>query len=122
MKFLDESTKRVVLNDIPLRQQIETFGDFPIATRFDKGEPRLLVTAVDIAEGIPVVFDSYKKLGGKRKTVYYPRTKYVHQNGEEYENNNNDEDDSKPIVTEYEDGITLEHVMASGTLPEFMIL
>jgi NTE family protein len=77
------------------------------------------VTAVDIAEGIPVVFDSYKKLGGKRKTVYYPRTKYVHRNGEEYENNNNDEDDSKPIVTEYEDGITLEHVMASGTLPEF---
>ena len=120
-KFLDKSelSTWIVLNDIPLREQIELFGGFPIATRFDKRQPRLLVTAVDIAEGIPVTFDSYKKLGGKRKTVYYPRTKYGRRKQEEQNNNNNDKDDSKPIVIEYEDGITLEHVMASGTLPEF---
>lgn len=76
-KFLDQGdlTKWFVLNDAPFREQIERFGDFPIATRFDKGEPRLLVTAVDIAEGIAVTFDSYKKSDGKRKTVYYPGTK-----------------------------------------------
>jgi NTE family protein len=105
-----------VLNDAPLREQIDLFGDLPIATSFDKGEPRLLVTAVDIAEGIAVTFDSYKKLDGKRKTVYHPARKYGWRKKEQY---NNDKDDSKPIVIEYEDCITLEHVMASGTLPEF---
>jgi NTE family protein len=120
-KFLDEGelTKWVILNDTPLREQIEIFGSFPIATRFDKRQPRLLVTAVDIAAGIPVSFDSYKKLDGKRKTVYYPTTKYRQRKQEGHNDNNNGKDDSKPIVIEYEDGITLEHVMASGTLPEF---
>jgi NTE family protein len=119
-KFLDEGglTKWIILNDIPLREQIELFGGFPIATRFDKRQPRLLVTAVDIAEGMPVTFDSYKKLGGKRKTVYYP-TKYRCRKQEGHNNNNNGKGDSKPIVIEYEDGINLEHVMASGALPEF---
>jgi NTE family protein len=37
---------------------------------------------------------------------------------EEYRNVSNDKDDSKPIVIEYQNGITLEQVMASGTLPE----
>ncbi|MGB7883722.1 MAG: patatin-like phospholipase family protein [Nitrososphaeraceae archaeon] len=119
-KFLDEGelAKWIVLNDEPLREQLELFGDLPIATSFDKGEPRLLVTAVDIAEGIPVTFDSYKKSDGKRKTQYYPRTKYGYKKHEESKKNNIDENDSKPIIIEYEDGITLEHIMASGTLPE----
>ena len=117
-KFLDEGdlAKWVVLNDTPLRQQIEIFGSFPIETRFDKGQPRLLITAIDIAEGIPVTFDSYKKLGGKRKTVYYPTTKYGYRKEKEYETNDND---SKPIVIEYDDGIAIEHVMASSALPDF---
>jgi NTE family protein len=77
-KFRDQGdlAKWVVLNDEPLKKRIEEFGKFPIGTRFDKGEPRLLVTAVDIAEGITVTFDSYKKSDGKRKTVYYPGRKY----------------------------------------------
>ena len=99
-------------HDIPLQLQIEAFGDFPIATSLDKGEPRLLVTAVDIAEGITVTFDSYKKSDGKRKTVYYPGRKYGRKKDEEDKN-------SEPIVIEYEDGITLQQVMASGTLPEY---
>jgi NTE family protein len=118
-KFFDEApnAKWFLLNDEPLKKQIEEFGKFPIGTRFDKGQPRLLVTAVDIAEGITVTFDSYKKSDGKRKTVYYPRGKYGHKKEDEYSNNNN-QDDSKPIVIKYDEGITIEHIMASGTLPE----
>ena len=119
-KFLDEDVfaNWVILNEEPLKKLIEEFGKFPIGTCIDKREPRLLVTAVDIAEGIPVTFDSYKKSDGKRKTLDYPRTKYGYKMHEESKNNNNDENDSKPIIIEYEDGITLEHIMASGTLPE----
>jgi NTE family protein len=106
-----------VLNDAPLRELIDLFGDLPIATSFDKGEPRLLVTAVDIAEGIAVTFDSYKKLDGKRKTLYYPGRKYGRRKDEKHKNNDPGKED-KPIIIEYENGINLEHVMASGTLPE----
>jgi NTE family protein len=107
-KFFDQAdiAKWLVLNDEPLQKQIEVFGAFPIKSSFDKGEPRLLVTAVDIAEGITVTFDSYKKADGKRKTVYYSGGKYGHKK------------DSKQIAIEYENGITIEHVMASGTIPE----
>jgi hypothetical protein len=52
------------------------FVKFPIATDYGKGEPRLLVVSSDVAEGIPVTFDSYEKgkdVNGKeiRNTVYY---------------------------------------------------
>jgi NTE family protein len=119
-KFLDKdlSATWFVLNDAPLREQIDLFGDLPIATSLDKGEPRLLVTALDISEGITVTFDSYKKSDGKRKTLYYPGRKYERRKDEEYKNKNSRKDD-KPIIIEYENGITLEHVMASGTLPDF---
>ena len=112
-KFFDQSdpAKWIVLNDVPLQSQIDVFGGFPIATRFDREEPRLIITAVDIAEGIAVTFDSYKKSDGKRKTVYYPGRKYGRKRGK-------GDEDLKPIVIEYEDGITLKQVMASGTLPE----
>jgi NTE family protein len=110
-KFFDQNATWYMLNDVPLQLQIEAFRDFSIATRFDKGEPRLLVTAVDIAEGETVVFDSYKKSDGKRKTVYYPGRKYGQKKDVEDKN-------LEPIVIEYEDGISLEQVMASGTLPE----
>ena len=49
--------RRIILNEEPLKKLIENFGKFPIGTCIDKGEPRLLVTAVDIAEGITVTFD-----------------------------------------------------------------
>ena len=110
-KFLDQDPLAMwmVLNDAPLQSQIELFGDFPIATSFDNGEPRLLITAVDIAEGIAVTFDSYKKADGKRKTVYYSGAKYGRKE---------DEKNSKQIVIEYEDGNTIDQVMAGGALPE----
>jgi predicted acylesterase/phospholipase RssA len=115
-KFFDPLAIRFMLNEEPLKKLIEKFGKFPIGTCIDKGEPRLLVTAVDIAEGITVTFDSYKKSDGKRKTVYRPGQKYKRtKNSKCFDRK---EDDSNQIVIEYDKGIQIDHIMASGTLPE----
>ena len=46
----------------PLRNYLSKFIDFPIKTSFEKGQPRLLLTSVDIQDyATPVVFDSYAK-------------------------------------------------------------
>jgi hypothetical protein len=46
-----------------LRNYLSKFVDFPIKTSLEKGQPRLLLTSVDIQDyTTPVVFDSYEKL------------------------------------------------------------
>jgi predicted acylesterase/phospholipase RssA len=46
-----------------LRSYLSKFVDFPIKTSLEKGQPRLLLTSVDIQDyTTPVVFDSYEKL------------------------------------------------------------
>jgi NTE family protein len=46
-----------------LRNYLSKFIDFPIKTSLEKGQPRLLLTSVDIQDyTISVVFDSYEKL------------------------------------------------------------
>jgi NTE family protein len=45
-----------------LRSYLSKFIDFPIKTSLEKGQPRLLLTSVDIQDyTTPVVFDSYEK-------------------------------------------------------------
>ena len=110
-KFFDQQNKRILYNKQPLQKSIEKFVKFPIATTYEKGEPRLLIVSVDATEGATVTFDSYEKgkdLNGKdiRKTVYY-------------EQSSQEEKQQQPIVIEYNDGIKIQHVMASATLPEF---
>jgi NTE family protein len=61
-----------------------------IATSWDKKQPRLLVINVDVAEGKTVTFDSYHKEAEDPKNSLYEG-----------------------------DGITIDHIMASGTIPEF---
>ena len=105
-KFFDPQNKRMLYNKQPLQNSIEKFANFPIATNYDKGEPRLLVVSTDVAEGTTVTFDSYEKgkdLNGKeiRKIVY----REVSQ--------------ERPIVIEYNDGVKIQNVMASASLPEF---
>ena len=63
------------------------------------------MTAGDIAEGIPVTFDSYHKEDGHRKTGY---GRYISRDGE---------DIGFEHVIKYDDGITSDQVMASGSLP-----
>jgi NTE family protein len=87
----------------PLRESIEKYARFPISTNFKDNQPRLLVCSVDVAEGVTVTFDSYPKADGSRKSEY---GNYNNESG--YEN-----------VIDYGDGVTIDHIMASGTLPEF---
>ena len=88
-----------VYSSKPLEQTIKRYSkaksdekkdeDLRIATSWDKREPRLLVISLDVAEGKTVAFDSY------------------HTEAED------------PGNSLYDcDGITINHVMASGTLPE----
>ena len=86
-----------------LRDTIQNFVKHPIATSPEKNEPRLLVFAVDAAQGETVTFDSFAKADGSRKSEY---GKYTRERG--YEN-----------VIKYDEGINIDHIMASGTLPVF---
>ena len=46
----------------PLEETLETFAQFPIATSFNRNQPRLLLVSVDVQEGAVVTFDSYPKM------------------------------------------------------------
>jgi predicted acylesterase/phospholipase RssA len=100
-KFCDSQSKWLAYNNEPLRKSIEMFAKFPIATSFEKGEPRLLVVSTDAAEGTTVTFDSYEKEQGKRETKY------------------GDPLLEKSIVIKYNEGIGIKHLMASSCGPEF---
>jgi NTE family protein len=103
-KFFDDSNKWLLIySNKPLQETIQRFAEFPIATSFNDKEPRLLVFSIDVAEGKTVTFDSYPKADNSRKSEY---GKYKKKNKEGYEH-----------VIRYP-GITIEHVMASGTIPE----
>ena len=72
----------------PLRNYLSKFVDFPIKTSLEKGQPRLILTSVDIEDFTsPVVFDSYQKLHQaptkQKKTMESEKGKL---------NDNNDED------------------------------
>ena len=94
-KFFDQDNTWFVYNSKPLQETIEWYSKdennekLRIATSWDNREPRLLVISVDVAKGKAVAFDSY------------------HTKTEE-----------DPENSLYEgDGITIDHIMASGTLP-----
>ena len=99
-RFCDSQNKWQIYDNQPLRQSIEKFTKFPIATSFDKGEPRLLVISVDAAEGTTVTFDSYESDQGRRETEY------------------GDSLLGESIIIKYPEGIDIRHLMASSTLPE----
>jgi NTE family protein len=96
-KFADQDNTWFVHDSSPLQNTIERYSKdennkekLTIATSWRNREPRLLVISVDVAEGKTVAFDSY------------------HTKTEDPEN------------SLYEgDGITIDHVMASGTIPVF---
>ena len=89
----------------PLKRSLERFVRFPISTSYEDDQPRLILTAVDVAEGIPVTFDSYPKEDGHRYTGY---GSYISHDGK---------DIGFEHVVRYDDGITADQVMASGSLP-----
>ncbi len=89
----------------PLKRSLEKFAKFPIATSFEDNQPRLILVAVDVADGLPVTFDSYPKADGSRKTEY---GRYISQEGNAI---------GFERVIKYDKGITSDHVMASGSYP-----
>ena len=89
----------------PLKRSLEKFAKFPIATSHQDNQPRLLLVSVDVADGVSVTFDSYPKEDGSRKTEY---GKYMKQDGREI---------GFEHVINYDEGITSDHVMASGSYP-----
>jgi hypothetical protein len=64
-----------------------------------------LLVAVDVADGIPVTFDSFPKEDGTRKTEY---GKFLRHKGKEI---------GFEHVVQYDKGITSDHVIASGSFP-----
>ncbi|MGB8134763.1 MAG: patatin-like phospholipase family protein, partial [Nitrososphaeraceae archaeon] len=112
-RFFDPSNTWYIYDNRPLKESLEKFAKFPISTSFENDEPRLLLVAVDVQELIPVVFDSYEKEDGSRKSEYgrYGRVKSSRsekdpENTEEFEH-----------VIRYDDGITADFVLASCSVP-----
>jgi NTE family protein len=107
-KFCDFHNTWYRYDSQPLKRSLERFAKFPIATSFDEesySQPRLILVSVDVAEGVPVTFDSYTKEDGSRKSEY---GKHIIENGNEigYEH-----------IIRYDNGITADHVIASASVP-----
>ena len=104
-KFFDPDNVWYRYSNEPLKKSLERFVKFPIATTEEADQPRLLLVAVDVAEGIPVTFDSHADEDGSRKSEYGQFLK---------------KDENNPLfkyTIRYDEGITADHVIASGSFP-----
>jgi predicted acylesterase/phospholipase RssA len=111
-RFLDPFNAWFRYDNQPLKKSLEKFAKFPIATSHEDNEPRLLLIAVDVALGMPVMFDSYVKEDGTRKTGY----------GRLIVDKDNGPSDSPKVVgfehvIRYNEGITSDQVIASAAVP-----
>jgi NTE family protein len=112
-RFFDPSNTWYSYDNRPLKESLEKFAKFPISTSFENDEPRLLLVAVDIQDATPVVFDSYEKEDGTRKSEY-GRYGIVKSGGSAKNPENNKEFEH---VIRYEDGIKADFVLASCSVP-----
>jgi NTE family protein len=98
----------------PLRNYLSKFIDFPIKTSLEKGQPRLLLTSVDIQDyATPVVFDSYEKQHDapvNRKTTVVEGKEQKGNGGRWYSEYGNSE--NRHVV--FYDGIGPDQVLASA--------
>jgi NTE family protein len=108
-RFLDPVNTRYLYSNEPLKRSLEKFAKFPIATSYQNNEPRLLLVSVDVQEGSTVVFDSYEKEDGTRKTEY---GRY----GSEFAKEPNDREGYEHVISHL-DGIEVDIVLASGSVP-----
>jgi len=108
-RFFDPQNIWFRFDSGPLKRSLERFAKFPITTTFNEKDsltqPRLILVSVDVAEGAPVVFDSYEKEDGSRKSEY---GKYIVQDGKEV---------GFSHIIRYNDGITADQVIASAPVP-----
>ncbi|MEW6603499.1 MAG: patatin-like phospholipase family protein [Thermoproteota archaeon] len=101
----------------PLREYLSSFVDFPIKTSFEKGQPRLLLTSVDVEDYTSaVVFDSYEKL---HPAFDSGSTSHHHTQSDDKQGENSNRWYSQYGTTEnphivFYDGIGLDQVLASA--------
>lgn len=112
IRFFDPLNTWYKYDNRPLKESLEKFAKFPISTSFERGEPRLLLVAVDVQEATPVVFDSYEKEDGTRKSEYGRYGKIKFEGSAE-----NQEIEAFEHVIRYKDGITSDFVLASSSIP-----
>ena len=108
-KFLDPLNTWYLFSNEPLKKSLEKFAKFPIATSYEENEPRLLLVSIDVQDGTAVVFDSYKKEDGTRKTEY---GRY----GPEFARGSKDTEGFEHVIR-YDNGIGVDFVLASGSVP-----
>ncbi len=111
-RFFDPSNTWYNYDNRPL-ESLEKFAKFPISTSFENGEPRLLLVAVDVQEATPVVFDSYEKEDGTRKSEYWRYGRMKSDDSAKNPENN----EAFEHVIRYEDGIKSDFVLASCSVP-----
>jgi hypothetical protein len=87
-KFLDPTNTGYLYNNDPLRRLLEKKYLKDFSLKTKPPEPRLLLITVDVQEGTTVTFDSYHDL-----------TKYENH------------------TIGYSNGITIDHVLASASVP-----
>ncbi|MGA7978212.1 MAG: hypothetical protein WB975_13335, partial [Nitrososphaeraceae archaeon] len=111
-RFFDPSNTWYIYDNNPLKESLEKFAKFPISTSFENNEPRLLLVAVDVQEAAAVVFDSYEKQDGTRKSEYGRFGRIKSDNTTQ-----NPEYEAFEHVIRYEDGIKSDFVLASCSVP-----
>lgn len=109
-RFLDPLNTWYLYDNKPLKESLEKFAKFPISTSFENGEPRLLLVAVDVQAATAVVFDSYEKEDGTRKSEY---GRYGRMKSESLKN----QQETFEHVIRYDDGISSDFVIASSSVP-----
>src|SRR5215469_14291571 len=112
-RFFDPSNTWYIYDNKPLKESLEKFAKFPISTSFESGEPRLLLVAADVQDGSPVIFDSYEKEDGTRKSEY---GKYGRLKPDSSANVSEDKEGFEHVIR-YEDGIKSDFVLASCSVP-----
>ena len=110
-KFFDPQNIWPIYSNQPLKDSLERFAKFPIATSSKLNQPRLLLVSVDVLEGAVVTFDSYPKVGGIRKSEYGEYIK-LKENG-----SNGGDKLQYQFEIPYENGIESDHAIASGSVP-----
>jgi NTE family protein len=112
-RFFDPLNTWYIYDNRPLKKSLEKFAKFPISTNFEKNEPRLLLVAADVQEASPVIFDSYEKEDGTRKSEY---GRYGRLKPDGSPNITEDEEGFEHVIR-YEDGIKSDFVLASCSVP-----
>jgi NTE family protein len=102
----------ILFDNEPLKQSLDKFANFPNLTSFENNEPRLLLVAIDIQQGVLVLFNSYEKEYGTR----YSEPEFDNKLQQEYIDNNNNKGMFEHVIR-YDDGITSDFVLASCSVP-----